>query len=95
MILQNLLNNPSSDTRDKHRKLNTSSPRFQELLSDKGAPAELLKLAGFEYQRPNFTFGTEQPTEAAQRVLELLQEAQRNLDHSWASSRASAGAAGS
>lgn len=80
MILGNLLNNPS----EKTCKVNTTSSRFRDLLGSGGAAAELLKVAGFQYQEPNFTFSHESVgTDAAQRVLDLLQETQRSLDRMW------------
>jgi len=82
MILQNLLNNPSKEA---SRKVNTSSARFSELFGKRSAAAELLKLAGFLYQEPNFTFAADQDMESAQRVRDLLQDAQRNIEQSWSS----------
>ncbi|CAE7593364.1 unnamed protein product [Symbiodinium natans] len=83
MVLRNLLNDPSSE---KNRKVNTSSTRFSEIFRNNSAAAELLKLAGFQFQHPNFVFGDNgQSTEGAQRTLDLLQEAQRNLDQTWTS----------
>lgn len=82
MILQNVRNNPTSE---KHRKVNTTGSRFRELFSTKGAPSELLKLAGFTYQEPNFTYGAEQSTEALERVRDLMTDSQRTLDQTWAS----------
>lgn len=83
MVLGNLLKDPSSD---RNRKVNTSSSRFSEIFRNEGAASELLKLAGFQYQAPNFTFSTDGQvgTEGVQRVLDLLQEAQRGIDQAWA-----------
>lgn len=83
MVLGNLLKDPSSD---RNRKVNTSSSRFSEIFRNEGAASELLKLAGFQYQAPNFTFGIDGQvgTEGVQRVLDLLQEAQRGIDQAWA-----------
>ncbi|CAE7843452.1 unnamed protein product [Symbiodinium necroappetens] len=84
MVLLNLLKDPSSE---KNRKVNTSSSRFSEIFRNNSAAAKLLQLAGFNFQHPNFVFGdqAEQNTEDAQRTLELVQDAQRNLDQTWAS----------
>jgi len=79
MILTNVLNNPSSE---KHRKVNTSSQRFKVL--KQGAGAELLKLAGFEYQEPNFNLPVEQDTGSAQNTKDLTQALQRDIDQVWA-----------
>lgn len=81
MVLQNVLNNPGSE---KHKKVNTSSSRFKELFSAGGAAAELLKLAGFQYQEPNFIFASEQGMDVLQRVRDLLTDGQKNLDQLWA-----------
>eukprot|EP00930_Biecheleria_cincta_P032522 TRINITY_DN22571_c0_g5_i1.p1 TRINITY_DN22571_c0_g5~~TRINITY_DN22571_c0_g5_i1.p1 ORF type:complete len:724 (+),score=159.27 TRINITY_DN22571_c0_g5_i1:84-2255(+) len=83
MVLGNLLKDPTSD---RNRKVNTSSARFSEIFRNEGAASELLKLGGFQYQAPNFTFGTDGQvaTEGVQRVLDLLQEAQRGIDQAWA-----------
>ncbi|CAE7467468.1 unnamed protein product, partial [Symbiodinium sp. CCMP2592] len=85
MVLLNLLKDPSSE---KNRKVNTSSSRFSEIFRNNSAAAKLLQLAGFSFQHPNFVFGDQQAesnTEDAQRTLELVQDAQRNLDQTWAS----------
>ena len=84
MVLLNLLKDPSSE---KNRKVNTSSSRFSEIFRNNSAAAKLLQLAGFSFQHPNFVFGDQQEsnTEDAQRTLELVQDAQRNLDQTWAS----------
>ena len=54
-------------------------------------------VGSLRYQHPNFVCESGQGTEAAQRTLELTQDAQRNLEQNWASrsgaSGASAGAA--
>ena len=55
------------------------------------AAGELLKLAGFQFQHPNFVCENGN-TEAAQRTLDLVQETQRNIDQMW-SNRPSASAA--
>lgn len=101
MILQNLLSNPTSE---KHRKVNTSSSRFKELLGQQSAAAELLRLAGFQYQEPNFTFIVPDQTaggvangghmDAPARVRDLIQDAQRNLDATWAARNTAGGSSG-
>lgn len=79
MILANLLKDPSSE---RNRKVNTTGARFSGLLRVDSAASELLKLAGFQYQEPNFIFSGSQ-TDSAQRLLDLLQDMQRNLDQAW------------
>lgn len=81
MLLQNLLSNPNSE---RYNKVNTSNARFRELLEPRGAPAELLRLAGFKHQDPNYTFAPEQGTACAQRVRDLIVDAQGKLDLLWA-----------
>lgn len=81
MVMQNVVNNPDSE---KHRKVNTSSARFHDLFSSKGPAAELLKLAGFQYQEPNFIYASEQGTDSLQIVRDLLQEGQRSVEQVWA-----------
>ncbi|CAE8730851.1 unnamed protein product [Polarella glacialis] len=91
MILGNILKDPTSD---KHPKVNTTSARFSELFRNNGAASDLLKLAGFQYQEPNFTFGngTSPPSvDACQRTLDLLQEFQRNIDQAWAARQSEPG----
>mmetsp|Transcript_15666 Transcript_15666/g.49050 ORF Transcript_15666/g.49050 Transcript_15666/m.49050 type:complete len:540 (+) Transcript_15666:3-1622(+) len=78
-----LLNTLTMILQNPSRKVNTSSARFMTFRE--GAAAELLKLAGFQYQEPNYTFAPEQGQDSAQRVIDLIQEAQRNLDQAWAS----------
>mmetsp|Transcript_23233 Transcript_23233/g.51400 ORF Transcript_23233/g.51400 Transcript_23233/m.51400 type:complete len:650 (-) Transcript_23233:35-1984(-) len=88
LILQNVVNNPSHE---RHRKVNTTGSRFHELFSTKGSAAELLKLAGFVYQEPNFILPQEKSTEAALRVRDLVQSAQSNLEQMWAARGAGEG----
>lgn len=78
LILQNLLKN---NGQEKDRKVNTSSARFAPLA--KGAQAELLKLAGFEFRDPMFTLPSDQSLEAAEHVRDLLVSKQRTLDQDW------------
>lgn len=82
MILSNFLKDPSSD---RNRKVNTSGSRFSEIFRNNSAAGELLKLAGFQYQHPNFVFNEtgQINAEGAQRTLDLVQEAQRNIDQTW------------
>ncbi|CAK9068854.1 unnamed protein product [Durusdinium trenchii] len=88
MILTNFLKDPNSE---RNRKVNTSGARFSEIFRNNSAAGELLKLAGFQYQHPNFVYGNENGinTDGAQRTLDLVQEAQRNIDQTW-SNRAAA-----
>jgi hypothetical protein len=65
------------------RKVNTSSARFATFRD--GAPAELLRLAGFQYQEPNFSFSPERSGDSTQHTVDLIQDAQRKLDQTWAS----------
>jgi len=65
------------------RKVNTSSARFTTFRD--GAPAELLRLAGFQYQEPNFSCSPERSGDSTQHVVDLIQDAQRKLDQTWAS----------
>eukprot|EP00438_Fugacium_kawagutii_P027068 Skav214859 [mRNA] locus=scaffold16:500643:502211:+ [translate_table: standard] len=82
MILSNFLKDPSSD---RNRKVNTSGARFSEIFRNNSAAGELLKLAGFQYQHPNFVYNEAQPNaDGAQRTFELVQDAQKNLDQTWA-----------
>ena len=81
MILSNFLKDPNSD---RNKKVNTSGARFSEIFRNNSAAGELLKLAGFQYQHPNFVFNEAgQNAEGAQRTLDLVQEAQRNIDQTW------------
>lgn len=92
MLLQNLLNSQQvqqdqpalqrSNT-DRYTKINTSNARFRDLLDPRGAPAELLRLAGFKFEDPNFTFAAEQGTASAQRVRDLIVDTQGKLDQLW------------
>jgi len=92
MLLQNVINNPTSS---RHRKVNASGSRFRELLGTGGTPgAELMRLASFQFQEPNFIMGADQGVEAAQRVLDLMQDQQRNLDQVWATRSAPPDVAG-
>jgi hypothetical protein len=82
MILSNFLKDPSSD---RNRKVNTSGSRFSEIFRNNSAAGELLKLAGFQYQHPNFVFNEtgQINAEGAQRTLDLVQEHRPNLVHPW------------